>query len=39
MNAGIYSKPYYIERIEDKDGNVIFENKPESKEVIRRGGR
>ena len=34
MNAGIYSKPYYIERIEDKDGNIIFENKPESKEVI-----
>jgi penicillin-binding protein 1A len=34
MNGGIYSKPYYIERIEDKDGNVIFENKPESKEAI-----
>ena len=34
MNGGIYSKPYYIERIEDKNGNVIFENKPQSKEVI-----
>lgn len=34
MNGGIYSKPYYIERIEDKNGNVIFENKPESKEAV-----
>jgi penicillin-binding protein 1A len=34
MNGGIYSKPYYIERIEDKDGNVIFENKPESQEAV-----
>lgn len=34
MNSGIYSKPYYIERIEDKDGNIIYQNKPESKEVI-----
>lgn len=34
MNSGIYSKPYYIERIEDKNGNVIYENKPQSKEII-----
>ena len=34
MNEGIYSQPYYIDRIEDKNGNVIFENKPQSKEVI-----
>lgn len=34
MNNGIFSKPYYIERIEDKNGNIIFENNPESKEVV-----
>jgi len=34
MNAGIYSKPFYIERIEDKNGNVIYQNRPQSKEVI-----
>ena len=34
MNEGIYSQPYYIDRIEDKNGNVIFENKPQSKEAI-----
>lgn len=34
MNGGIYSKPYYIERIEDKDGNVIYQNNPQSREVI-----
>ncbi len=34
MNSGIYSKPYYIERIEDKNGNIIYENKPQSKETI-----
>jgi penicillin-binding protein 1A len=27
MNSGIYSKPYYIDRIEDKNGNIIYENK------------
>jgi len=35
MNGGIYSKPYYIDRIEDKNGNVIFENKPQSKEALK----
>ncbi len=34
MNEGIFSQPYYIDRIEDKNGNVIFENKPQSKEAI-----
>lgn len=34
MNGGIYSKPYYIERIEDKNGKIIFERKPESNEVV-----
>ncbi len=34
MNSGIYSKPYYIDRIEDKNGNVIYQNTSQSKEVI-----
>jgi penicillin-binding protein 1A len=34
MNSGIYSMPYYIERIEDKNGNIIYQNTPQSKEVI-----
>lgn len=34
MNYGIYSKPYYIERIEDKNGNIIYRNKVESTEAI-----
>lgn len=34
MNQGIYSKPYYIERIEDKNGKVIYQNSPQSKELI-----
>lgn len=34
MNLGIYSEPFYIERIEDKSGNVIYQNSPQSKEVL-----
>lgn len=34
MNQGIYSKPYYIQRIEDKNGNIIYQNSPQSKELI-----
>ena len=34
MNKGIYTKPYYIDRIEDKDGNVIYQNQRISKEVM-----
>lgn len=34
MNQGIYSQPYYIERIEDNNGNVIFQNSPQSRELI-----
>jgi penicillin-binding protein 1A len=33
-NKGVRVKPYFITRIEDKDGNVLEENKVESKEVI-----
>jgi penicillin-binding protein 1A len=33
-NGGIRIKPYYITRIEDKDGNILEECKVESEEVI-----
>lgn len=33
-NLGTYSKPYFIKRIEDKDGNVIAEFNTEHKEAI-----
>jgi penicillin-binding protein 1A len=33
-NGGIRIKPYFITRIEDKDGNIIEECKVESEEVI-----
>ncbi|MGI6605993.1 MAG: PBP1A family penicillin-binding protein [Peptococcia bacterium] len=33
-NEGIYVKPYTIRRIEDKDGNVIYENKIIRKQVM-----
>jgi penicillin-binding protein 1A len=33
-NKGIRMKPYFITRIEDKDGNILEESKIESEEVI-----
>lgn len=33
-NQGTYVKPYIINRIEDKNGNVLFENKPVSHEAV-----
>lgn len=33
-NKGIYIKPQLITRIEDKNGNVIYENIPESHDVL-----
>ncbi len=33
-NKGVRFKPYFITRIEDKDGNVLEETRPESEEVI-----
>jgi penicillin-binding protein 1A len=33
-NEGVYVQPISILRIEDKDGNVIEENKPEQHEVL-----
>lgn len=33
-NKGVRIKPYFINRIEDKEGNVLEENKSEAEEVI-----
>lgn len=33
-NKGVRIKPYFITRIEDKDGNILEESKIESEEVI-----
>jgi penicillin-binding protein 1A len=33
-NNGTYIKPYMIKRIEDKNGNIIYEHKPEVREVL-----
>lgn len=33
-NNGVYTKPTYIERIEDKDGKVIYESLPEQKVAL-----
>lgn len=34
-NEGIFTKPLFIHRIEDRNGNVIFSFFPEQKEVLR----
>ncbi|NJN77270.1 MAG: penicillin-binding protein [Saprospiraceae bacterium] len=33
-NAGRYTEPYFISKIEDKNGNVIYEKVPDQKEVL-----
>ena len=33
-NDGIYNKPVYIEHIEDADGNIIFENRPNGRRAV-----
>ncbi len=33
-NMGVYVKPILIERIEDKNGTVLFQNVPETRDVI-----
>ena len=33
-NDGIYNKPWYIERIEDRDGNVIYERRPDGRRAV-----
>ncbi len=34
-NQGVYVKPVFITRIEDKNGNVIYRSSPETKEAMR----
>lgn len=36
-NAGTYTEPYFISKIEDKNGNIIYEKVPEQKEVLSQG--
>jgi len=33
-NDGVYNPPYMIERVEDRNGNVIFQHQPGPKRVI-----
>jgi len=33
-NLGVRCKPFFIKRIEDRNGNILEENKPECKEVL-----
>lgn len=33
-NKGVWIKPYYLDKITDKNGNIIYENKIESEEAL-----
>jgi len=33
-NKGVYVKPSYLLKIEDKNGNVLYDNTPETKEAL-----
>ncbi len=33
-NAGVHIKPVYVLRIEDKNGNMIFQTQPQTKEAL-----
>lgn len=33
-NEGVHMKPIIVTRIEDKEGNIIYENKPEGEKVL-----
>jgi len=33
-NEGVYVKPMLVQRIEDKNGTILFQNLPETKDVI-----
>jgi len=33
-NDGIYNAPWYIERIEDRDGEVIYERRPDGRRAV-----
>jgi len=34
VNKGVYTKPYYIQRIEDENGNIIQQFVPETREAL-----
>jgi penicillin-binding protein 1A len=34
VNKGVYTEPYYITRIEDKNGNVLYEPHPKTVEAL-----
>lgn len=34
LNLGKWMEPYFIERIEDKNGNVLFQHTPNSREAL-----
>jgi len=33
-NKGVYVKPYTIQRIEDKNGTILYQHQPESRDVL-----
>ncbi|MFN2261631.1 MAG: penicillin-binding protein 1A [Psychroflexus sp.] len=33
-NQGVYVKPYAIQRIEDKNGTILYQHQPESRDVL-----
>ena len=33
-NDGIFNEPWYIERVEDRDGNVIYQHRPEGSRAV-----
>jgi penicillin-binding protein 1A len=34
VNSGIWTEPYYVSRIEDRNGNILFETVPKRREAI-----
>ena len=33
-NKGVYTKPYFVERIEDKNGSIIYQHLPETRDAV-----
>lgn len=33
-NKGVYTEPYFVSRIEDKNGTVLYQHKPKSRDVL-----
>jgi penicillin-binding protein 1A len=34
VNKGVYTKPFYITRIEDKNGNILYQPQPKTTEAL-----